>query len=198
MLNFVLRKSALVLSKIILGIEASGRENIPKRGGFILASNHLSHLDPVVVAAVCPRRLSFMARDSLFKNPAFGWLISSAGAFPVKRSSADLSALKEALKCLKKNCALLLFPEGTRAVEPEIERPAQPGIGFLAVKSGVPVIPAFVKGTDKALPCGSKVIKFHKVSIRFGKPVEIDRLMPYADIAQQIMQAIRQVGQNPL
>lgn len=194
MLNLILRKSALVLSKILLGIEVSGRENIPKKGAFILASNHLSNLDPVVIAAVCPRRLGFMARDTLFHNPAFRWLISNAGAFAVKRSSADLSALKEALRRLRNNCALLVFPEGTRAIEPDTYRPAQPGIGFLAAKSGVPVIPAFVTGTDKAMPRGSKGISFHKVRIRFGRPVEVDRLRPYAVIAQQIMQGIRQLG----
>jgi len=194
MLYFICKSLAALACKTLFRVEVSGRGNIPKKGGFILASNHLSHLDPIVLAVVCPRKLSFMARDTLFRNPLFSWLISNVGAFPVKRASADLSAVKEAMKCLKNNRALLLFPQGTRALKPDIDMPVQSGVGFLAAKAGVPVIPAFIKGTDKAMPRDQRNIGFHKIRVCFGRQIVIDKDMPYESIAQQIMEYIRQLG----
>jgi len=179
--------------KILFRLEVEGKKNIPKEGAFILASNHISFLDPVAVGVACPRKLNYMARHDLFSHPAFGWLLYRVNSFPVKRESADLSALKEAMKRLKEGQGLLLFPEGGRRFEDEVSRP-QAGIGFLAAKLNCPVIPTYVKDTGKALPRGAKFIKPVKISVHFGKEILIERRMPYQDIAQLIMTNIRHLS----
>lgn len=196
MLYFTLRLISVLLCNVFLGIRVYGRKNIPKKGGFILASNHVSHLDPVALGVACPRKLNFMAKEELFLHPFFGGLISRLGAFPVKRNSADRSALKEAMKRLKQGRGLLLFPEGTRqgasgnaAVMP------QAGVGFLAAKVGVPVVPAYINGTQAALPRGAKWIKpGSRVSVYFGEKIDIERRLPYHEFAQVIMAKIRQLS----
>ncbi len=184
---------ALAIVRCFCSVHVAGKENIPEKGGFILASNHLSFLDPVVLACVCPRKLNFMAKEELFKIPVVSQFIRSVGAFPVKRNSADLSAIKEALKRVKSGEGLLLFPEGRRGQESEVIE-AQAGVGFLAAKSNVPVIPVYVSGTEKALPKGAKFLKRSKISVRFGKQISLERRMPYQELAEVIMESIRHLA----
>ena len=158
-----------------------------------MAGNHESYLDPVAVGVACWRPLNYMAKEELFANPLTFWFMSSLNCFPVKRDSADLSALKEGLKRLKSGKPLVIFPEGSRRFDGGPNEP-QPGIGFLAAKSGVPVIPAFVKGTQEALPRGDKFIHPKKVIVFFGKQILIERGMPYQRIAQLIMDNIRHLS----
>lgn len=187
------RLISLVLFKLLFRISVRGEKNIPKDGGFILASNHVSLIDPIAVGVVCRRSLDYMARHDLFLNPFFGWYLRRLRVFPVKRDSADLSAIKEALQRLKVGHGLVLFPEGSRSPDGLI-KDAFPGIGFLAAKSGVPVIPAFVRGTGSVLPKGAKFIRLHKISVSIGKQIPIERRMPYDDIAQRIMEDIRHLS----
>ncbi|MBM3255238.1 MAG: 1-acyl-sn-glycerol-3-phosphate acyltransferase [Candidatus Omnitrophica bacterium] len=180
--------------KAYFRMEVKGTENIPKRGGFILACNHTSYLDPLALGAASRRPLNFMARDSLFRIPLFGSLIAAVDAFPVKRDSADKSALKEAMRRVRRGGALALFPEGTRQdSKAEPDKP-QAGIGFLAAKLAVPVIPAFISGTEKALPKHAKVIRRERISVSFGKQISIEGRMPYEDIAMRIMDDIRHLA----
>lgn len=158
-----------------------------------MASNHLSYLDPAVLAIACPREVNFMAKEELFKIPLFSDLIRALGAFPVRRNTADISALKEAMKRVKAGNGLLLFPEGSRK-EGTADLEPQAGIGFLAAKINAFVIPAFISGTDLALPKGAKVIKASKVSVTFGKQIPIERGMPYKETAQRIMDHIRHLS----
>lgn len=161
-----------------------------------MASNHLSHLDPVVLGVACPRKLNFMARHDLFLNRFFGGLISRLGAFPVRRNTADRSALKEAIERLNRGGGLLLFPEGTRqsAGTGDKDSVPQAGIGFLAAKVDVPVIPAYIKGTQAALPKGARRIKPGRVSVSFGEKINFERRLPYHEIAQVIMANITQLS----
>lgn len=172
-------------------MEVRGRENIPKKGGFILASNHISNLDPVTVGSACPRRLYYMAKEELFLNPILSLWMNAVGCFPVKRNSTDISALREAIRWLKSGGGLFLFPEGTRQEAGVKSAQPQAGIGFLAAKLSVPVVPAFVKGTDNALPRGAKFIRPATVSVCFGKQIHIERRMPYQEAAQLIMANIK-------
>lgn len=188
---------ATSLSNFVFGfffkIRISGVENIPQKGGFILASNHLSYLDPAVLAIACPRKVNFMAKAELFSIPLFSNLIRVLGAFPVKRNSADISALKEAIKRVNSGSGLLVFPEGARKDGANDLEP-QAGVGFLAAKINASVIPAFISGTDVAMPKGKRYIKPAKVSVIFGKEIPIERGMPYKDIAQNIMDNIRRLS----
>ncbi|MDD5155863.1 MAG: lysophospholipid acyltransferase family protein [Candidatus Omnitrophica bacterium] len=179
---------------ILFRLKAAGQENIPKRGGFLIASNHVSYLDPVAVGVACPRPLNYMARHDLFKNAASSFILRHSRAFPVKRKSADLGALKEALRRLKNGDGLLVFPEGSRQENIHLSE-AEAGVGFLAAKAGVPVVPAFVSGTDRALSRDAKFIKLAtEIRVRFGKQIHIEGRMPYQDIAQIIMDSIRHLS----
>lgn len=193
MLYWIIRAIAVLACKILFRIKVFGKKNIPKKRGFILVSNHLSYLDPVVLGVACPRKLNFMAKHDLFYNPLFSWFISELGAFAVKRESADISALKEAIKRLKNGNALLIFPEGSRSVN-RISTQPQAGVGFLAAKLDVPVIPAFIKGTDACWGRGTKFIKPLPISVYFGKQISLERRRPYQALASDIMRSIRQLS----
>src|SRR3989338_4704218 len=122
----VSRFICLLISKFFFRIGWQGRENIPKKGGFIIASNHVSYLDPVMVGIASPRKLNYMARHDLFLNPVFSRWLFSVGAFPVKRKTEDISALKEAIKRVKEGRGLLLFPEGERVESIAIDKKPEP------------------------------------------------------------------------
>ena len=136
-----------------------------------------------------------MARHDLFSNPLFGKALLNVGAFAVKRNSADASALKEAIRRLRRGSGLVVFPEGSRGFEGRRFDP-QAGIGFLAAKTKVPVIPAYIKGTDKALPKGAKFIRLHRISVSFGREIPIGHKKDYQDIAKEIMAEICRLGEN--
>jgi 1-acyl-sn-glycerol-3-phosphate acyltransferase len=186
MLNRIAAAISFFILKLFCRMQIKGRAFIPKKGPFILASNHLSNIDPVVLAAACPRRLNFLAKEELFKVPLFGSFIFSLGAFPLKRNKADISAFKVALGRLKKE-ALLVFPEGTRAEE---AKKAYPGVGFLVKKSGVVVVPARVYSTDKVLGRGQKFIRPHKIKVVFGKALVFDKNREPLEVAKQIIAKI--------
>ncbi|MCM8757913.1 MAG: 1-acyl-sn-glycerol-3-phosphate acyltransferase [Candidatus Omnitrophica bacterium] len=194
MLYYFLKPIAIFLCKILFNIKIEGKQFIPKKGAFILASNHLSYLDPIVLGVACPRRLNFMARDDLFSIPVFSSLIRFLGAFPIKRYSADISSFKEAFKRLKRGNPIVVFPQGRRVFSDE-PYSALPGIGFLAVKSNVSVIPSYIKGTDEALPINAKFIRLKPIRVTFGKEIYIERRKPYnyQEVSDQIMEAIRRL-----
>ncbi len=183
-----------MLSKLFLiRVKVTGLENIPKQGGFILAGNHVSNLDPLLLGVFCTRRLSYMAKQELFKGWFFTKILFGVGAFPVRKKSADLSAIKEAIRRVKSGEGLLLFPGGTRvSADKEIEPLA--GIGFLAAKLAVPVVPAYIGGTENAMPIGAKFIKPAKITIKFGKQLFVETKMPYQHISRQIMNEIGQLA----
>lgn len=193
MLYSVLKSIATFFLKVFFRLQVFGRENIPCQGGFILASNHSSYLDPVAVGVASSRKLNFLAKQELFSRPLFSWVLRHVGAFPIKRDSADLSALKEALRRIKSGQGLLVFPEASRSVN-GISYEPQPGVGFLASKLSAPVVPAFVQGTEKVLPKYAKMLRFHKIRVYFGRQILLERRLPYADIAFRIMQEIRQLS----
>lgn len=183
-----------VLSKLFFGVTAVGVENIPKKGGFILASNHVSYLDPALVGIFCSKRLSFMARESLFENPILGWWCSAVGVIPLKRNAADLSALKEAMRRLKNGEGIVLFPEGTRQpAGASFGRPLA-GVGFLAEKLRSPVVPVYVQGAENAAPKGTKLFRITKISVYYGKPFYIEEGMEYQQAADLIMNEIKQLA----
>ncbi len=184
---------AYVLLRIFYHIEAYGVENIPKEGGFILASNHLRYLDPRAVSSILRRNLSSMAKSELFAIPLFGWYLKKIHAFPVKRASADINSLKEAMKRVRKGGGLLLFPEGGRRDASSHEEP-HAGVGFLVNKLAVPVIPAAVFGSDKAWPRGAKFLKPSRIKVVYGKKINIEKGLSHQDVARLVMSNIRQIS----
>jgi len=186
-----------VLLKIICKIEFKGQENFPKKGPFIIAANHASNVDPAVLGVFCnTAQVIFMAKKELFNHPKFGWWFKVIGCIPIDRYSKDFKPLKVAIERLKKGAVLGIFPEGTRSPDGRLQK-AELGVGLLAVKTGVPVVPLYVSGTIKVLPKGATKLKSHKVKARTGKPIDLTESMGfkekrkvYESIGEKIMQAI--------
>ncbi len=155
---------------LLFRLKASGRDNLPA-GGCVVACNHISLLDPPVIGCSLPiaRRVHFMAKDELFKIPVFGWFITRMGAFPVRRGMSDRSAIREAIRLLKSGETVGMFPEGTRSKTGQLGIP-QPGMAMLAVKAGVPVVPAAIIGTNKLFRDGCL---FPPITVKFGRPIHL-------------------------
>ena len=151
--------------------EVVGTENFPADGPFLIASNHASHLDPPAVGAHVPRQMRFFARKNLWNNRLVGWWLSQVETIPVERDSGDIGAIKRVLQALKENRAVVLFPEGTRSMDGQLKKP-KPGVGLMACKTGVPVVPCRVYGSFDAFGKGSAIPRFGSpISVVFGPPI---------------------------
>jgi len=153
------------------GVTVEGRENVPKSGGAILVSNHLNNADPCIIPAILKRRVITMAKKEMFKWPVVSLLFRFIGAFPVDRQGADISALREAQHVVNDGLLLLMFPEGTRSRDRQLHR-GFPGTALVAYRTGVPVIPIAITGSE-ALPWPWLFIRFFmgpRVTVRIGKP----------------------------
>ena len=159
-----------VFFRVGFGLTVHGREHIPTTGSFILASNHVSYLDPPLLGAACPRRLLFMARTTLFETPLLGAFMRAVGVIPLQRGEGDISAIREALRGLSRGEAVAIFPEGGRQLSGQLGH-ARRGIGLLAEASGVPVIPVVVQGTFEALPPASQPLRRTKIQVAFGAQI---------------------------
>ena len=150
----------------IWGIKTTGLELIPGSGPLIVACNHVSLLDPPLLAAtIAPvRRPLFLGKKELFANPLRGWFLRQMGSIPIDRAGADMGALRCALEVLRRGGCLGIFPEGTR-VKPGESRPPKPGIAFLAARAGAPVLPARVVGT-------AQFPRRFPLDVRFGAPLK--------------------------
>jgi 1-acyl-sn-glycerol-3-phosphate acyltransferase len=154
-------------------LRARGRENLPKDGGYVLACNHISSLDPWPLGLpLWPRRfLRFMAKSELYWFP-LRYVLNVCGAFPVRRGQRDLEAIETAVRLAREGFAVAMFPEGTRRTKGLVKKhEARPrsGAARIALEAGVPLVPAAVKGTDKLTRLG-------RLSVAYGEPVDIDDL----------------------
>lgn len=138
-----------------------GAENVPNNGSVILIVNHINIFDPLVVACSIDRQVHFMAKDELFKIPILKRIITSFGAFPIKRGGSDRKAIKTGLELLKNDKIMGIFPEGTRSKTGEIGK-GLPGAALFALKTDAAVIPIGLSSSYKF---------FKPISINFGKPI---------------------------
>jgi len=151
--------------------EVAGTENFPMSGPFLIASNHASHFDPPLVGCHVPRQMRFFARKTLWNHPIVAWWITAVETIPVERDSGDVGAIKRVLQALKENRAIVLFPEGTRTVDGQLQK-AKAGVGLMACKTGVPVVPCRVYGSFEAFGKGAKIPRFGTpIDIVFGPPI---------------------------
>jgi len=193
---YIARFICFAVLRIYCRVCVEGRENIPKQGSFIIASNHESHLDPPTVSISVPQIVHFMARDDLFEVRFLKSLLKKIAVYPIKRGQQDLKAVKDSLRKLKEGKVIALFPEGSRTEGPGLGEPAL-GIGMLAAHSGAPVLPIFLKGTGKALPKRAKSIKFWPVKVYIGKPLKFEkckeaskRKEAYKEFSNRVMKSI--------
>lgn len=150
------------------GLRVTGRENIPDVP-VIVASNHASNVDPPLIGGVFPRRLRYLAKDSLFKNPLLGFFIRELGAIPVARADSARAGvvLKMLLECLSRGESVLIFPEGSRSQDGKL-KPLEGGAAYLSVKSGVPILPAYIRGSHEVCPPGVSFPRPGRLSVSFA------------------------------
>lgn len=156
--------------RLLGGFRVTGREHVPSAGGAVIASNHLSFLDPPTVGVAIPRRTYYFAKSELFV-PVFGWIIRKCYAFPVERGAADTRALKNAIGLLQGGELLTMFPEGTRARDGRVGE-FDLGAALAASRAGVPIIPCALTGTEEVMPVGSPFLHRGRVAVSFGEPID--------------------------
>jgi len=181
--------------------DVSGLENLPEAGGYIVAANHASHLDPPIVGQFLPRQVAFFARKTLWKPGVASWWLDKVGTIPVDRDGGtSLDAVRRVLDALASGRVVIVFPEGTRSLDGRLQSP-KPGIGLLACRAQVPVVPARVFGSFEAFGKRASLRLGTPVSVTFGRPLQppefdnpADGKERYARAAERIMAAIRGIG----
>lgn len=175
-------------------VRSYGRDNIPKTGSFVLISNHQSYLDPMLCGIPLKRRVSFLARESLFNNWFFGWMISSVGTIPVKLGEGDISAIRKAIDILKQGRGICLFPEGTRSRDGKIT-PFKPGFGLLCRRGAAAVVPVVVDGAFECWPRHKKLFSHGPIVVSYGKaiPAEQVKKMNNEKLAEILTETLRKM-----
>lgn len=177
--------------------DIEGLENLPNRGGYIVAANHASHLDPPIVGLHLSQQVSFFARKTLWKPGIASWWLDAVGTIPVDRDgAADIAAIKRVIATLQAGKSIILFPEGTRSPDGTLQ-PAKAGVGMIACRTGRPVIPARVFGSFAAFGRGRTLRLGSPVDVVYGRPLlpadydhPEDGRERYERAAQRIMAAI--------
>lgn len=188
---------SFVYLKTFHRFEVNGLDNIPEDGAFLLASNHISFLDPPALGCKINRNLHYFARDSLFVGP-LGLLIRRLNSIPVNRGQLDLRTLKLTLSVLNSGEPLLVFPEGTRSLDGNLGKPKK-GIGLLIDKAKCPVVPARIRGSFEILGKGKIFPRLgRKLTITYGRLISYEELSSTSsqndrrtEISNLVMEAIR-------
>jgi len=166
---------ARFLLHLLFGYRTEGAEKVPKTGPVILAANHLSILDPIAIGAGIKRPVSFLARADVFRLPVLSWLLPRLYAIPVERGTGDLSAIKGAIRALERGMAFGIFPEGTRSRSGRLQ-PFKTGVAAIAFRTGSPVVPVAVVGSEKAWPVGRKLFRLRRpIRVVYGDPIPVPR-----------------------
>jgi 1-acyl-sn-glycerol-3-phosphate acyltransferase len=179
MLTFFVRVFVTPIAKVIWRPTIIGRENLPATGGVVVASNHLSFIDSIVISMLARRPVSFLAKEEYFTGTGVKGAISrsfftSVGAIPVKRGAGQAAqeALDAGLAKIQAGEAFSIYPEGTRSRDGRLYR-GKTGVAWLALTAGVLVVPVALTGTQNLQPVGSKRIRRAKITIEFGEPMDL-------------------------
>lgn len=189
-----------IIFKLYNRLEVSGVENIPQKGGVIIAPNHTSYLDPLIIGCCFPQAIHSFGKEELFRVPVLGWFIRKISAIPLKRGGVDREAMRKAVELLKKGEALLLFPEGTRSSDGML-LPAKPGISMIAYQSKATIVPVYISGSNRALSRKSSMLRPTKIKVYYGCPIYkscendkiIDKKTSYDILASQVMTEIEKL-----
>jgi len=184
----IVRTSVTVFCRVWCRMSIEGRENFPASGSFILAPTHRSIIDTPVASGVYRKRMRFMGADKWWSNRHFGKLLTALGGFPVSRGSADREALRRCIAVIEGGEPLVLFPEGERKSGPVVQ-PLFEGAAYVAMKTGVPIIPVGIGGSERVMPKGTKLIHPRKMHVMVGAPLT----MPVTDSPKAQRAAARQL-----
>ncbi len=190
-LNLLWTRALLML---ITSRDIQGRENVPRKGALIVASNHLSNGDPPILTAAVPRQIAWMTKAEWFKTPIIGQLFRMGGMIPVRRFEADLKALRHAQRVLGEGGVLAMFPEGTRGGDKGL-RAGEPGTALIALRTSTPIVPIAIWGTEHVkLP--RDFFRRTRVHVRFGKPftLEVSGRINRDDVARGTGTIMREIA----
>ncbi|HEY49003.1 MAG TPA: 1-acyl-sn-glycerol-3-phosphate acyltransferase [Dehalococcoidia bacterium] len=146
-----------------------GKENVPRTGPLIIVSNHLNLIDPPLLGASVPRRINFMAKQELFESTFSRLVVENYGAFPVRRGQLDRKAVRNALEQLHQGGVLGIFPEGKRSHDSQLQA-AQLGASLLASRSGVPIVPVGIYGSERVRGVSSVLFQRPRITVTIGRP----------------------------
>lgn len=159
--------------RFLFGVRVHGREHVPRKGALLIASNHMNFIDPPLVGHAVGRECFFLGKEELFgQSRFFRWLIIYFNAIPIKRGKAfDMHLFKEISRLIKKKQAIILYPEGTRSLKGKL-LPFKTGVGMLALRYNVPVLPAYIKNTHR--PIGEWISRHSRVEVYLAPPIYPD------------------------
>jgi 1-acyl-sn-glycerol-3-phosphate acyltransferase len=185
-----------LLARIFFRFRIIHRERMIQSGPVIVAMNHQSYFDPPLAGNACDRAIYFLARRSLLNVPVLRWLLPKLNVIPVNQEGIDRSALKALIQVIKAGNGALVFPEGSRTLDGNLQ-PGLPGIGLVIAKTLAPVVPMRIFGAHEALPRGGGRMRFHPITVVVGEPIHFtasdlqDRGKDvYAQLSQRVMDAI--------
>ncbi len=196
-MNAFVRYTVMGIYKLFYNFKIEGWENVPEKEGVIIASNHRSYADPVVLTMPMKRPVTYMAKEELFHNKIFGAFIRFLGAFPVKRGAGDMQVIDDCVDILESGRNVVIFPEGTRSKENKVGR-GKTGVALIAAKSGADVLPMGIVFEGPKLHFRSKVtlkigklIKSEELDIGDGSPKQLKL------IKKRIMDSITELVEDP-
>ncbi len=186
--SLLVRMVALVtriVTRMCARVEFQGLERVPKTGAVILAANHISNADPMMIGAwLTPalrrRRIHWLGKQELFDWPIFGWISAHGGVHPVERGAADVEAFRLATRILEAGFVLMIFPEGTRSPTGTLQH-AKDGLSSLALRTGAAIVPIGVNNSDAVWPKGQKLphpLPRRTITVRIGEPFQVADLIP--------------------
>ncbi|MDE6762096.1 MAG: 1-acyl-sn-glycerol-3-phosphate acyltransferase, partial [Oscillospiraceae bacterium] len=168
-MNAFVRYVTMGVYKLFYNFHIEGTENIPQDKALVMASNHRSYADPVILTMPMKKPVTYMAKEELFKNRLFGWFITKLGAFPVKRGAGDLQVIDDAVGILESGRHLVIFPEGTRSKDGKVGK-GKTGVALIAARSGADVLPCGIVFEGEKLHFRSKL------TLRFGKVIPAEEI----------------------
>lgn len=183
--------------RTLFGLKVEGAGNLVREGPVLVVSNHESFLDPPLIGTLYQDEMYYLARKTLMKGAVLTWIYKAWNSIPVDQERPDMTSLKTIIKLLKEGRRVLVFPEGERSHDGSLGR-AQPGVGLIAVKAGVPIQPIRIRGAHEALPRGSGRIRLARIQLSIGPAfclteaelAEAKGKDGYQRIAERIMDSI--------
>jgi len=182
------------IAKTFFSYRVIGAENMIEEGPCIIAANHCSFFDPPLVGVACKRAIHYLARKTLLDWPVLGPIFPELNVIPVDRKNADRSALMGAIRVVKNGGAVLIFPEGTRSPDGNLQT-AQPGIGMIVAKTAAPVVPVRIEGSFEAFPKNRKLPCLKSIRIVVGRPIDFGNLnlsdrATYQRVSDRVLYAV--------
>ena len=188
--------SSRLVGRLFFRFRVIHRERMIQSGPVILAMNHESYLDPPLAGTACDRAIYFLARRTLLDAPVLGWLLPKLNVIPVNQEGVDRSAIKALIRTLNAGNGVLMFPEGSRTLDGNLQQ-AEAGLGLVIAKTLAPVVPMRIFGAHKALPRGGGGLHFVPITIVIGEPIRFNAAElgssgknVYQQVSERVMDAI--------